>query len=168
LQFPPNFFNGTIGYSRLNNYTYDYDFPATPNPHLIDDIIRNKTSSVLGVISNCNSQSGRESIIDRLQKHINLTLRCLLSLSHSFQDIHISISETHRFIIALENKDCPEYVTEKAYKYKKLIVPIVRDCRLVGDSLPSDAFIAIDDFEHTSELANYLKRLQRNDDEYKK
>lgn len=28
IQFPPNFFNGTISYSHLSNYTFDYDFPA--------------------------------------------------------------------------------------------------------------------------------------------
>ncbi|GMT03203.1 hypothetical protein PENTCL1PPCAC_25377, partial [Pristionchus entomophagus] len=168
IQFPPNFFNGTIGYSRLNNYTFDYDFPATRNLHLIDDVIRNKTNSVLGVISNCNSDSGRESIIDRLQKHINLTLRG--SCYHkriSNEDLEMLI-KSHRFILALENKECPEYVTEKAYRYKNLIVPIVLNRRFVGDSLPSDAFIAIDDYKQTSDLVNYLKILQSNDDEYKK
>ena len=74
IEFPYNFFNGTISYSQLNNYTLDYDFPVFQHLQLVrylflsmikivsnlhiqtDEIIRNKTSGVLAVVSNCNSE----------------------------------------------------------------------------------------------------------------
>ncbi|GMT34002.1 hypothetical protein PFISCL1PPCAC_25299, partial [Pristionchus fissidentatus] len=76
--------------------------------------------------------------------------------------------KSHRFIIAMENSGCLEYVSEKAFRYKSLIVPIVLSRRLVGNILPSDAFIAIDDFANITQFQDHIKMLERNDFEYKK
>ncbi|GMR41007.1 hypothetical protein PMAYCL1PPCAC_11203, partial [Pristionchus mayeri] len=69
-----------------------------------------------------------------------------------------------RFILALENSVCYDYVTEKAFRYKELIVPIVRYRRPVEEVIPSDGFIAIDDFESIAKLKEHLLKLQQNDE----
>ncbi|GMR41008.1 hypothetical protein PMAYCL1PPCAC_11202, partial [Pristionchus mayeri] len=72
---PEYFFNGTITYSRLSNYTMDYDSAASERLKLTREVVRNKTNSVLGVISNCYSDSDREEIIDELHDQMDITLR---------------------------------------------------------------------------------------------
>lgn len=47
-------------------------------------------------------------------------------------------------------------------------MPIVFSRRFVGNVLPSDSFIAIDDFNSTEELKEHLERLQNDDEEYLK
>ncbi|KAF8361363.1 hypothetical protein PRIPAC_88286 [Pristionchus pacificus] len=168
LPFPPSFFNGTISYSQLSNYTFDYDFPAGDKINITAEFIGSKTQSVLGIVSNCGSESGRELIIDRLRKQMSLTLHGRCYGDKISNDDLQRLIKSHRFILALENKMCPEYVTEKGFRYKELIVPIVFSRRFVGNVLPSDSFIAIDDFNSTEELKEHLERLQNDDEEYLK
>ncbi|GMR54514.1 hypothetical protein PMAYCL1PPCAC_24709, partial [Pristionchus mayeri] len=69
-----------------------------------------------------------------------------------------------RFVLALENKICTDYITEKAFRYKKLIVPIVFSRRIAEVLLPSDSFIAIDDYNSISQMKEHLERLMKNDE----
>ncbi|GMR54830.1 hypothetical protein PMAYCL1PPCAC_25025, partial [Pristionchus mayeri] len=166
-RFPPHFFNGTIGYSKLNNYTFDYD-RVSGELELTRELVRNKTNSVLAVVSNCHSISGREELTNELRDQINITLRGYCYGSQISGDELSTLIKTHRFTLALENALCSEYVTEKAFRYKELIVPIVRNRRTIEDLIPSDAFIAIDDFESIGKLKEHLEKMQANDEEYMK
>ncbi|GMR50747.1 hypothetical protein PMAYCL1PPCAC_20942, partial [Pristionchus mayeri] len=168
IQFPPHFFNGTIGYSRLNNYSHNYDYPVNEELKLTRELVRNKTNFVLGVVSNCWSRSEREDLIDELSEHLDITAVGRI-LGSRLDDHHgMIIKKSHRFVLGLENSFCFDYVTEKAFRFKELIVPIVRYRRQVEEVIPSDAFIAIDDFESIVKLKEYLEKLMKNDDEYMK
>ena len=72
------------------------------------------------------------------------------------------------FYIAFENSICDEYVTEKFFRTVQYpIVPIV-----MGDSVnykrlaPPKSYIDVNDFESVEKLANYLKKLMNNPQEY--
>ncbi|KAI6174379.1 Alpha-(1,3)-fucosyltransferase C [Aphelenchoides besseyi] len=66
--------------------------------------------------------------------------------------------DEHFFHLSFENSVCPEYQSEKFWRVKQLIVPIVL----------SRANIAASDFESPSHLARYLKMLMGNRTEYAK
>ncbi|GMT08961.1 hypothetical protein PFISCL1PPCAC_258, partial [Pristionchus fissidentatus] len=156
---PPFFFNRTIGYNSMNDYVYDYD-NAQPNRNLTNHTTKAKTASVLAVISNCRTDSGRETLIDILQSHLKITLFGDCYGGDIEEHEMEQMINSHRFFLAVENSACDEYVTEKAFRYRSLIVPIVLSRRLTGDVLPADPFIAIDDFDNVTQLADHLEIMQ--------
>ena len=74
----------------------------------------------------------------------------------------------HMFYLAFENSVCDEYVTEKFWRLKKLIVPIVLSRNATSSVAPDDFFIAMDDYKSVEEFAVYLTMLMSNLVEYKK
>ena len=76
-------------------------------------------------------------------------------------------SDTHFFYLALENSVCHQYVTEKFWHLKQLIVPVVLSRRALANlTIPSNSFIAADDFENVQKLAEHLKMLANNRELY--
>ena len=72
--------------------------------------------------------------------------------------------------MAFENSICQHYVTEKFWNaFRVLIVPIVlKRSVFTGMDVPSNAFIAVDDFLSVNELVEHLKALSNNTEEYLK
>ncbi|XP_071811596.1 4-galactosyl-N-acetylglucosaminide 3-alpha-L-fucosyltransferase FUT5-like isoform X1 [Apostichopus japonicus] len=77
----------------------------------------------------------------------------------------------YKFYLALENSCCSEYITEKFWRTLAWdIVPVVfgaprKDYERLA---PPNSFIHADDFDSIEDLANYIKFLDKNDDEYNK
>jgi hypothetical protein len=78
------------------------------------------------------------------------------------------LNNEHHFYLAFENSVCPEYTTEKFWRMKQLIVPVVLSRAAMAPHVPADCFIAASDFESPQALASYLESLMRNKDEYRK
>ncbi|VDK25995.1 unnamed protein product [Anisakis simplex] len=79
------------------------------------------------------------------------------------------ISAQHHFYLSFENSVCDAYATEKLFwPMQQLIVPIVLKRSIAMTFIPHGSFIAVDDFESPKHLADYLKRLLANKDEYLK
>lgn len=76
--------------------------------------------------------------------------------------------EKHFFYLAFENSVCNDYITEKFWRIKKLIVPIVLDRAVVENTIRGDSFIAASDFKTPQQMAEYLNHLIRHPSEYKK
>lgn len=55
-------------------------------------MIRNKTKSVLGVVSNCNSGSGREEMIENLRKYVDITLQYIALNFHLNQYFPVGVA----------------------------------------------------------------------------
>ncbi|KAF7636779.1 Glyco_tran_10_N domain-containing protein [Meloidogyne graminicola] len=74
------------------------------------------------------------------------------------------------FIWRFENNICQNYVTEKFWNsLRSLTVPIVFNRSVFkGMDIPSNAFIAVDDFNSINELIEYLKALTNNTEKYLK
>uniref|UniRef100_A0A914LGN5 Fucosyltransferase n=1 Tax=Meloidogyne incognita TaxID=6306 RepID=A0A914LGN5_MELIC len=78
-------------------------------------------------------------------------------------------SANHMFYLAFENSVCKEYITEKFWNLKHLIVPIVLSRRIFNNTkIPDNVYIAVDDFNNVEELAKYLLYLQKNETAYLK
>jgi hypothetical protein len=55
---------------------------------------------------------------------------------------------------------CHQYVTEKFWHLKRLVVPVVLSRKVFeGLDIPADSFIAADDFKNARDLAGYLQEL---------
>lgn len=59
-------------------------------------------------------------------------------------------------------------MTEKFWRIKNLIVPIVLRRRIASKFAPNNSFIAVDDFKSIDELGKYLNFLMLNKTEYLK
>lgn len=80
----------------------------------------------------------------------------------------IFFSEEHYFYLAFENSVCPGYVSEKFWRIKQLIVPVVLKREILKGIVDDQYFIAADDFNSTQQLAQKLIDLSKNLNEYQK
>lgn len=90
------------------------------------------------------------------------------SLGYQCEKFKILFSEEHFFYLAFENAVCKDYVTEKFWRLKKLIVPIVLKRSLVSRFAKDKYFIAADDFDSPKALVEHLVYLSQNMTEYKR
>ncbi|KAH7694244.1 fucosyl transferase [Aphelenchoides avenae] len=134
----------------------------------VEDAIAKKTKTAIQFVGNCYSGSGRETIVRALQRYIELDRFGYCAGRKCDKQCEEDILPSYRFYIAFENNVCDEYVTEKFWRVKKLIVPIVLKASVMRGIAPNNSFIAVDQFKSVASLAAYLMRLSRNDTEYAK
>ncbi|KAH7706850.1 Fucosyl transferase family protein [Aphelenchoides avenae] len=178
--FPPNFFNLTMTYRSDSDIHVPYDrFIPTDEDvpgvskyvyswNDVEDAIAKKTKTAIQFVGNCYSGSGRETIVRALQRYIELDRFGYCAGRKCDKQCEEDILPSYRFYIAFENNVCDEYVTEKFWRVKKLIVPIVLKASVMRGIAPNNSFIAVDQFKSVASLAAYLMRLSRNDTEYAK
>ena len=78
-------------------------------------------------------------------------------------------NSTYKFYLSFENSICPDYVTEKLFKILDYnIIPVVLNGANMADFLPPKSYIDANSFESVNELADYLKYLSNNTEEYMK
>ncbi|KAI6169961.1 Glyco-tran-10-N domain-containing protein [Aphelenchoides besseyi] len=80
----------------------------------------------------------------------------------------VNNTRDYHFYFAFENAVCDGYVTEKFYRFKKLIVPIVLRKSDYVNLVPEGSFIAVDQFDSMDALTEHLEFLMNNKDEYLK
>ncbi|KAI1715883.1 glycosyltransferase family 10 (fucosyltransferase) c-term domain-containing protein [Ditylenchus destructor] len=187
---PQDFFNITMTYSPNSDIYLPYDvFEAIDestktedvwSDHEVSKILAQKSKLVLIGVSHCNAPSGRDDYVRELSKYVTVTqfgacsgIPCPSELDvtdHIYNGSCVQKSmEDHMFYLALENTICEHYITEKFWHLKELIVPIVLTRRILQNhSIPDDSYIATDDFSSVKELADYLLKLQKDQDEYRK
>lgn len=73
------------------------------------------------------------------------------------------------FYLSFENSLCKDYLTEKVFNIMQYdIVPVVYGGSNYSNHLPPHSYIDANDFATATELANYLKYLTNNIQEYAK
>jgi len=74
----------------------------------------------------------------------------------------------YKFHLALENGLCTDYMTEKLWRpLHQGCVPVYRGSASVADWLPNErAAVLVDDFPSPAALADFLRRLDGDDDAY--
>ncbi|KAJ8031454.1 Glycoprotein 3-alpha-L-fucosyltransferase A [Holothuria leucospilota] len=169
-------------YNWSMTYRSDSDFPIpygvynkkvpTISEHEMVDWTKGKTKLVAWVASNCYKTGWpRLEFVRNLSKHIEVDMygacgddNC--TLSHRKCQYGPLVQE-HKFYLALENKVCKDYITEKFWSnaLKQNLVPIV-----YGPSrseyekwAPPHSFIHVNDFESMEELAKYITKLDEDD-----
>ncbi|KAF2888824.1 hypothetical protein ILUMI_17349 [Ignelater luminosus] len=150
----------------------DYKIPSKES-------IQNKTKLAAWMASNCNAESSRQYLGKEIQKFMNVDVygRCgNLTCAKKKGDPKISAAEcydmiekNYKFYFSWENSYCTDYATEKLYNVLvKDVVPVVYGAGDYKRAAPPNSVINVEDFESASKLADYLKYLDKNTDEYLK
>ncbi|KAK5581056.1 hypothetical protein RB653_001084 [Dictyostelium firmibasis] len=130
--------------------------------------------------SNCNNLSNRNELVKELMKYITVDSygSCLNNMPTS--DFLKRSSEDpfnrkrnfivrYKFTIVFENSICKDYVSEKVLDaLAGGSVPVYMGHLNTLKYLPYKSFIFVGDFDSIEDLANYLKYLDQNQEEYNK
>jgi hypothetical protein len=142
-----------------------YDF-FSPIPKKLNK----NTTQIVSFISNCSAQK-RLDYITNLMKYMPVENygACLTNIDipgASKRDV----LPKKKFTIVMENSETWDYVTEKLYDALSLgSVPIVMGAPNIGELAPDlHSYIDVKDFASPKHLAEYLKYLNENDEEYYK
>lgn len=137
---------------------------------------------VMYIQSDCNPPSDRDSYVEELMKHVKVDSygRCLHNrdlpenltdtLTFDSADLY-DIQARYKFTLAFENALCHDYITEKFWRPLYVgSVPVVLGSPTIKDWAPDreHSIIVAEDFPGPRELAEYLKYLDENDEEYDK
>ena len=135
-----------------------------------------KTGLVVWLVSNCAATSQRLGYARELQKYISVDIagRCGTKGFQKYfgpisYNAHVENLNKYKFYLAFENTYCEQYITEKVYKVlsdDSKVVPIVRGAGPYKDFLPVNSYIDAADFSSPKDLADYLIKLDQNDDLY--
>ncbi|XP_066270775.1 alpha-(1,3)-fucosyltransferase 7-like [Branchiostoma lanceolatum] len=124
-------------------------------------------------ISKCNSQANRVAYATELVKHMHVDVfgRCGKSVCAKWNVTCMpGIIRQYKFYLAFENMKCKEYLTEKFWRNALAndVVPVVLGAnRSDYERLaPPHSYIHVDDFKSPKELADYLKMLGQDKEQY--
>ncbi|UJR14605.1 hypothetical protein I4U23_001600 [Adineta vaga] len=160
------------------NLNDSYPEPATyfdMNIHLIDLLTppsvpfeeKEKQAYAVWIISNCNAHNGRQDFVQQLMKEIKVDSYggCLNNRQGYGARMvdNANAYKKYKFVIAIENSNCADYVTEKLVKaVESGSIPIVASYSGRPDHrryMPEHSFINIFNYSSIKELANDLKRI---------
>lgn len=160
-------------------YRLDSDVVLTPrykrkdvaNKHIQRDYTANKTRMIAWFVSNCNTDSRRESFVRSLQNTIPVDVFgscgpfvCNPKMSNK---CYKTIAREYRFYLSLENAICKDYATEKVFNILDFdIIPVVLGGGDYETLLPKKSFINALNFETSSQLGQFLIRLAKDAKEY--
>jgi hypothetical protein len=175
------FYNMTLGFRHDSPAAspYGYTVKLAPQSRLSSDqstvnksLVNGKTKGASWFVSHCGTQSLRERLVSQLQKYIDVdiygacgTLKC--AKGTQCED---SINNDYHFYMALENSICEDYITEKLWNqgYGHTVIPVVLKRNIIESYVPPNSFIAFDDYENVEKMAEHMKSLMKNKDEYMK
>lgn len=143
-------------------YSWDY----------VQNVAANKTKLVAQFVSNCNTPSRREKYVEELAKSVSVDIYGACSKNqcphNQTEQCEKMITDDYMFYLAFENSVCLDYVTEKFWRLKLLIVPVVLRNSDYVNIAPKGSYIAVDQFESPTQLATYLNYLADNRAQYLK
>ena len=165
--------NLTMTYRRDSDVVLPYALlrrNASDNRRLFVDP-ESRERSVVWVVSHCNTDSQREVYVGELRKYIDVDvygecgpLTCDKRHNRACWEV---FANKYRFMVAMENSVCRDYVSEKAYRpLNHYLVPIVFGGADYDAVTPPHSVIDVRHFPEPRELANYLKYLTRNSTAY--
>uniref|UniRef100_A0A914E0H6 Fucosyltransferase n=1 Tax=Acrobeloides nanus TaxID=290746 RepID=A0A914E0H6_9BILA len=134
----------------------------------VDSIIQKKRLPILWFVTHCQTDSGREKHVNELRRYIDVTQFGKCNDKECDEKCENNQIEEHFFYLSFENSVCDDYITEKFWRMKKLIVPIVLSRKAAENIVPNQYFIALDDFNNTFHLVENLQFLMKNTSLYKK
>ncbi|XP_012676635.2 alpha-(1,3)-fucosyltransferase 10 [Clupea harengus] len=182
-------FNHTATFSRhshlplVTQYLESLD-ALTSHAHLVPLAQKNRLRAsglapVVYVQSDCDPPSDRDVYVAKLMRHIpvdsygqclhNRDLPAHLRDSTAMDDQGFyHVLSRYKFILAFENAVCDDYITEKLWRPLKLgVVPVYYGAPNVPHWLPSNrSAVVVDPAAPPERLAEYLRRLDENDEEY--
>ena len=166
-------FNATMTYKSDSDIVFPYGFVQPLEMAKGYVIPTTKTKLIAWFVSRCSTESKREHYVSLLQKFVAVDvygscgpLKCPLSQSGACLDM---LESDYKFYISFENSLCAEYITEKVWKVlQRGVIPIVLGSTAHETLLPPSSYIDVRNFASPKTLAEYLLKLDRNDDLYNK
>lgn len=168
-----NMFNLTMSY-RLDSdavRTYGYMAPVEhPRSLSARNYATGKDKFVAWFVSHCSTSSHRMKYVEEVSQHIPVDIfgACSESKCPRFsKNCDEMVNQHYKFVFALENSICKDYVSEKVFEVLKLdTVPIVLGGAEYDQIVPKHSIINVRDFTSPKALADYLKVLDNNDTLY--
>ena len=145
------------------------------SPPIVKFDYKIKSSEIVWIVSNCNAFNGREKYIKKLMSYIKVDsygecLRNHYNISSEHMKGNIELYSKYKFVIAIENSNCQDYVTEKlVHAIASGSIPIVAGKDGKPDYLrflPSNSFINIYDYHSLNDVVVKIKKLSLNKTEY--
>ena len=139
------------------------------------EVMAKKDKKVAWIVSNCNTNSQREAYVKGLKMYIDVDvmgqcgdIKCDDTNHRKAGDnCTLAVDERYKFYLSFENSICDDYATEKFFKRLALnTVPIVLGGADYKRLAPPHSYIHVDDFASPKKLAEFLHKLDKNDDEY--
>ena len=175
-------FNWTATYHRRSDIFLPYGHYAARKSirnyafhNKIRKIIRSKKGLVAWAVSDCNGV--REKYVLKLQEYVNVTVFGKCKTKFKNQDTCFSgtqecakkLSE-FKFYLAFENSFCEDYVTEKYWNnaLEHDSVPIVFGKNYDAKVAIPGSYINVNMFKTVREMAQFIKFLDKNDQQYAK
>jgi alpha-1,3-fucosyltransferase len=133
--------------------------------------VRQKSKMGAWFVSNCNSTSRRNFLVQAMQQHIQIDvfgncgpLKCPMSA-----ECDLMLDADYKFYMSFENSLCEDYVTEKLFRnMQRLIIPVVYGGANYTKFAPPRSYINANDFADVKQLTDYLVYLDQNPEEYVK
>ena len=164
---------------------YGYCHELNPSETLKKNYARGKKGIVSWFVSHCHTPNKRKEYVIKLKKHIKVHVygeckdkelgsrgkQCESNkVNYRNCDDARDTMNSHKFYLAFESTNCVDYITEKVYKILQphmTTVPIIMSrAENLQNLLPPKSYIDVNDFSSAKKLAEYLLRLDRNDDLY--
>jgi alpha-1,3-fucosyltransferase len=158
-----------LDFPRLNDPPADAEETSASLPFEIDLKMKNKT--VAWMVSNCKTDSRRESLVSHLSLLIPVDVYGFCgNRSHqcpSRADCDKFLGQNYRFYLSFENSLCPDYITEKLYRpLAHGAVPVVYGGSDYSFYLPAGSYVNARDFDSPQSLAEHLEKLMSDDELY--
>ncbi|XP_063825123.1 alpha-(1,3)-fucosyltransferase 10 [Ostrinia nubilalis] len=183
-------FNFSATFSRHSNVPFPLQYlesleAITDGQHFVPTKIKNmlltEIAPVMYLQSDCETSTERDSYVKELMKHIEIDSygACLKNkelpekftgdyLNNLNENDFLDFVARYKFVIAIENGVCEDYITEKFWRPIKVgSVPIYFGSPSIKDWFPNDkSAILLDDFTTPEILSKHLKKLLANDSLY--
>ncbi|KAL5006325.1 hypothetical protein ScPMuIL_015131 [Solemya velum] len=147
---------------------------SVPQKTQVKNYALGKTKHIAWFVSNCGARNGRRKYADELAKYIDVdiygTCGPLTCPRSKADECFGMLNRDYKFYLAFENSNCRDYITEKYFVtgLQNDVIPIVMGAAPEDykRASPPHSYIHVDDFESPKELAEYLHKLDKNDDLY--
>ena len=163
-----NTFNWSMTYRTDSDIQEPYGMLRTldnPIKRNYDKIFQEKTKFAVWIVSHCGTHSKREQYVKEMQRFVGVDIYGMCGKRFSI-DIADLVKE-YKFFLSFENSLCPDYVTEKVFKYFGFsMIQVVRGGVDYDRLLPNVTFINTAKFPDVKTLTQYLSDVGSNKERY--
>lgn len=159
--------NWTVTYRRDSDFFSPYGRIVSGKESAVGD----KSASVAWLVSNCHTASKREDYVQELSNFVQVDVYGKCGQKYcphlSASECYHKLASRYRFYLSFENSICQDYVTEKLFNaLKSGMVPVVFGGADYTRILPPHSYIDTRDFASPRDLAEYLRNLTLDHQEY--